>query len=369
MDTPFTRLRRHVFEHAAHYYPELGLGPVCVECLGAREAALSSVYRFRLRSGGWERGVVVKLPPARVRAGGRPRMAPLLDPDSKNESEHAALRAMRAHFETLADPRFGSVRILDFVRSERAIVMEEVRGESLTSLMARAHRLRRPLGSRVLEAGFERTGAWLRAYHAMPPLAHTRPRSATRDEFVACVVRLTRFLAEVHGAGPLLEATAERAEDRAATWLPAALPLATSHGDLAPRNVIVGSGGRVTVLDTRAAWRAPIYEDIAYFLTAAKTPRAQARSLGLALGRTALRRLERAFLRGYFGAEPVPAEPIRLFELLCLLDKWASDTEARERRGIGGSVGGAYRRWSSDRLFQRSISSLLDQLAPREAAA
>jgi hypothetical protein len=30
----------------------------------------------------------------------------------------------------------------------------------------------------------------------------------------------------------------------------------------------------VALLDTRVAWSAPIYEDLAYFLTASKTPRA-----------------------------------------------------------------------------------------------
>jgi hypothetical protein len=126
--------------------------------------------------------------------------------------------------------------------------------------------------------------------------------------------------------------------------------------------VIVGSSGRLTVLDTRAAWRAPIYEDIAYFLTAAKTPRAQARSLGLAFARNALDRLEHAFLRGYFGSAPVPVESIRLFELQSLLDKWAANTERRELSIGLRRVPGAYRNWSADHLFDRAISSLLAKL-------
>ena len=373
MDTPVNRLRNHLREHALHYYPELGAEPVHVQWLGSRDGDLSSVHRFCLRSGGVERRVVVKLAPSRARGdgrrAGRPRVAPLLDPCTKNASEHAALRAMQEHFDALGDFRFGSVRILDFVSALRGIVMEETRGRSLTRLLVGANRLRRPLGSRRLEEVFGHTGAWLRAYHELPPLGHTRSRSTTREEFVACVRRLAGFLAESHRFGPLQASAVSRTESWASKWLPATLPLGTSHGDLAPRNVIVDCAGRVTVLDTRAAWRAPIYEDIGYFLTAAKTPRAQAASLGLALGRTLIGRLERAFLRGYFAGEPVPIECIRLFELQSLLDKWASNTASRERSvGLGG-LAGAYRHWSSDRLFQRSIGALLDQLAPQRAVA
>ncbi len=377
MDTALVRLLHHLGENAARYYPDLGPGDVRVDYLASRQGPLSSVYRFRLRSPEQERGVIVKLPPSRTGGGSgashpaprRPRVAPLLDPDTKNDCEHAALRAVEQYFDGLSDTRFGSVRTLDFLTSDRAIVMEEARGRPLTSLVAKANRLWWPLGSRVLESAFENTGAWLRAYHDLPALAHTRSRNVTREEFVASLRSLAGYLRSAHPPGRLLTDVASRVEAFASAWLPPTLPLGTGHGDLAPRNVIVGPSGRVTVLDTRAAWRAPIYEDIAYFLTAAKTPRAQARSLGLAFGKNALDRLEQAFLRGYFGSAPIPIESIRLFELQALLDKWAADTEGRERSAGPRRVVGAYRDWSADRLFDRSVSKLLAQLETPEVAA
>lgn len=374
MSLTLARLLRHLRDHATRYYPDLGNAELHVDCIGSREGTLSRVYRFRIRSRGRQRGVVVKLPPAKAPLPRSPttrriRVAPPLDPFTKYENEHVALRAIERHFDALGDRRFGAVRILDFLPDERAVVMEEVRGRPLTSLVARAHRLRWPLGCPRLEAAFRNTGAWLRAYHELPALPHTRRRSATPDEFVACVQRLAGFLLPAHPRGGALAAAASRVEALASACLPPMLPLATSHGDLAPRNVLVDEGGRVTVLDTRAAWLAPIYEDIAYFLTAAKTPRAQARSLGLAFAQSALGRLEAAFLGGYFGSDPVPLQSIRLFELQCLLDKWASNTHGRSR-GVGlGRIAGAYRDWSADRLFDRSIAGVLARLAPLEAVA
>jgi aminoglycoside phosphotransferase (APT) family kinase protein len=378
LDSTFMKLSRHLRENAARYYPDLGAGDVRVDCLGSREGALSTVYRFRIRSRDLQRDVVVKLPPSR-RTGDsgpasgatrRPRVAPLLDPCTKYQSEHAALRAIEQHFDGLDDARFGAVRMLDFLSADHAVVMEETRGRSLTSLAADANRLRRPLGSRRLESAFGNTGAWLRSYHDLPALAHTRVRSATRKEFVTSVQGLTRFLVSAHPTAQLvLDRVTSQIEALASAWLSPTLPLGTGHGDLAPRNVIVDPSGRVTVLDTRAAWRVPIYEDIAYFLTAAKTPRVQAASLGLAFGRAALGRLERAFLRGYFAGDPIPTDRIRLFEIQSLLDKWASNTQGREQSRGFGWIAGAYRDWSTDRLFQRSVGSLVARFRPPEVAA
>ncbi len=56
--------------------------------------------------------------------------------------------------------------------------------------------------------------------------------------------------------------------------LPADLPL-VSHGDYAPRNILVGAHGEVTVLDTLGRWRAPIGSDLGNFLFAIKAGRAQ----------------------------------------------------------------------------------------------
>ena len=364
-------IERHLRDNAVRYFPDLAEAEVRVHRTGGREGALSSIQCFSLSSGGIQHRVVVKRPPAAgggQPASGRPRVAPLLDPLTKPRQELAALRALERHFEGRGDARFRAVRVLDFLEAEQALVMEESPGRPLARLAAGAIRLWQPLGGRTLPASFARIGAWLRAYHELPALAHTRPRIATRDEFVDSIRSLAEYLDAAHPAEHLPEGTPQRVERLCAAWLPHALPLATSHGDLAPRNVLVDPAGRVAVLDTRAAWSAPIYEDLAYFLTATRTPRAQAASLGLAFGPSSLRRLERAFLDGYFAGAPAPMERIRLFELQALLDKWASQTAARGTASGRGSGGRSYRDWSADRLFQRRIAEVLAELEGREGA-
>jgi aminoglycoside phosphotransferase (APT) family kinase protein len=350
-------LLRHLGENARHYFPDLDAQSVRVELVGSRAGAASSLLRFRIRAGARDRLVVVKQPapaPSPARGRRRARVAPALDPATSFESERAALRAIGEHFTSLGDPRFGSVGLLDFLPETRALVMEERDAPSLRDLLARSHRLRHPRGARALEAALRNTGAWLRAYHALPPLAHTRVRHAERGDFVASVRRLCGFVAERVAGAALLDGIAACVAAAARTALPPRLPLGTAHGDLAPRNVLVDESGRVTVLDTRAAWRAPVYEDLAYFLTALRTSRAQAYSLGLALGPTALARYEEAFLCGYFGAERVPLASIRLFEIEALLDRWAARASEGEVQ-VGAAA--ALRRWSLQRLLRREVAS------------
>jgi hypothetical protein len=111
------------------------------------------------------------------------------------------------------------------------------------------------------------------------------------------------------------------------------------HGDFAPRNILVGPGGRVSVLDTLGRWRAPAFEDIGNFLLAFKAHRLQVYSQGLFLSASRIKQYENQFLRGYFGDDPIPLASIRLFECLAALEKWSSVVhghgQSRGLRGLG----------------------------------
>jgi aminoglycoside phosphotransferase (APT) family kinase protein len=115
--------------------------------------------------------------------------------------------------------------------------------------------------------------------------------------------------------------------------LPDPLPTVITHGDFAPRNILVDPAGRMAVIDLLARWQAPPFEDLAGFLVALQTSRANAATRGLVFGRT-IERLEPAFLGGYYGSEPVPRDAIRVFELLLLLDKWSA--RSIRNRTLGG---------------------------------
>jgi hypothetical protein len=119
----------------------------------------------------------------------------------------------------------------------------------------------------------------------------------------------------------------------------------------------------VTVLDTYANWRAPIYQDIGYFLNDLKMVYPQAMSRGFAFVADRLSAYERTFLHGYFGQETVPYSAIRLYEILALLDKWSM---AIARAHQESSPTRTVRKLIStfkNRYFKRGLRSLLADLA------
>ncbi len=144
--------------------------------------------------------------------------------------------------------------------------------------------------------------------------------------------------------------------------LPELLPVGLGHGDYAPRNILIGPGARVTVLDTFAKWRVPIYEDIGFFLTQLESCFPQVISQGLAFSSEQLAVYERAFLKGYFGEEPLPYPSIRLYEVLALLDKWSSTIASFHQRTNSNRPVGRLRLILATRYFKRRTKSLLSEI-------
>jgi Ser/Thr protein kinase RdoA (MazF antagonist) len=156
-------------------------------------------------------------------------------------------------------------------------------------------------------------------------------------------------------------------ETRALKILPESLPVGLGHGDFAMRNILVGSDERITVLDTYAKWRAPIYEDIGYFLSALKLSAPQVISQGLIFDRAQLSAYERAFLEGYFEQKPIPYQEIRLYEMLSLLDKWSSVITYYRRRGGKFKDFGALKAMMTNQYFKRSAKRLLKEITGSES--
>jgi hypothetical protein len=88
--------------------------------------------------------------------------------------------------------------------------------------------------------------------------------------------------------------------------------------------VLVGPGGRVTVIDTLARWRAPVYDDLGDFLFALRAPKAQVYALGHLLPPAILAAREAEFLGGYFGGADVPVRALQLFKAQAALERLAS---------------------------------------------
>jgi hypothetical protein len=283
----------------------------------------------------------------------RPRLVPLTAPGQRAGLEYDALRLLEDRIATSGDGRFVPIRALAVLDSSRALVMEAFVGRPLHRLLLRS--TLRPVKPALRpDALANAAGAWLRLLHDTPSDESRPIRQGSSEELAE---RFSAF-------GEFLARTAPRRDfdwfvevGRAAAGSVRAVPPAIGHGDFAPRNILVDRRGRLAVIDLLARWRAPRYEDVAAFLVAMHTSRANAATQGLLFGR-AIHRLEPAFLAGYFGTEPVPRSEIRLFELLLMLDKWS----ARTIRQASGS-GGRFQERLIDRYFEARSRHLARLLA------
>jgi hypothetical protein len=217
-----------------------------------------------------------------------------------------------------------------------------------------------------LTAAFQNAGKWLQKYHAMPKEDGVQVRHRSRDDYVESIVTLTDFLARAWGDEPFFKQTASTIIRNSQEFLPESLPLALGHGDYALRNILVGSNARVTVLDTFAKWRVPVYEDIGYFLNNLKTAYPQVVSQGLLYSSGQLAAYEKAFLKGYFENIKIPYLSIRLYEILALLDKWSSIMNHYHKRSARLRYLGQAKTLVTSRYFKMQTKTLLHQISAVE---
>jgi aminoglycoside phosphotransferase (APT) family kinase protein len=292
----------------------------------------SRLYRFDVRLGGNDYGVQVKMPVSSAApADGtgssgeeRPRIAPLIPGLQALRFEHEALSRIHDHFHPLHDVRFGAVRVLEWLPQQPAIVMEMLNEPSLRALWLGHRPGRRTHGPRDLHAAFRHAGSWLRVYHALPAPAVQWTVHARRAEFTHFVEELTGFLAQRTGNPRFFDSVATRVAAAASAYMPETLPVGLLHGDFAMRNVLVGRGQRVTVIDTRSLCRTASFRDIGYFLGDLRCSILGALARGAVFQVSRHREYRNAFLAGYFGNEAVPSAVVTLFEIQHLLERWSA---------------------------------------------
>ena len=320
----------HIREHAPEYFPGFGSERICVQLLDKQVRPTAMLYRFNVSNDVQIRSVIVKVPlrgSTKSRPLGsiyeKPLLFPKTEPSDMHRLYYTALLTIYEHFTSLGNQQLGAIRVLDYVPQYCAILSEESKDQNLRQLFLRETRLRSPFNYDRLTAAFQNVGIWLRVYHAMPKKEDVKVRHHHRDEYIEAIIRLTDFLAKSWGDEPFFEKTASIIITKAREILPESLPLGLGHGDYAMRNILLGQNAHVTVLDTFAKWRTPIYEDIGYFLNRLKMSGPQVASQGLAYSSDQIRAYEHAFLKGYFEQTSIPYPAIRLYEILALLDNWS----------------------------------------------
>lgn len=372
------RFREHLLQNANRYFDDVSANPVSVDLVRKAERHNSQLYEFRLSDGRAGHHVFVKVPFAatdgepsqtKTRSGfERPRLFPKTDPRLKGLFEYRALRAIHDHFAQSDDPRFGAIRVLDLLDDPYTIIMEKGRDPSFGSLFRKAHRLRSEALVDRLSVGCRNSGAWLKAFHGLSPLEHCEARHTRAEEVHAALGAFIAFASENGGGWRFGHELQQRLLAVGESILPARPPLGMAHTDFAPRNVLLGHDGRVTVFDSMGRWRTPVYEDVAHFLIRLKVSVPQMMSQGLLFDAATLARLEKEFLYGYFGQQPVPMAQIRFYECILLLEQWgAMVCRSRKAHGLQ-KIATQCQTKLAQRHLSRYIRRTLSESRPNQTA-
>ena len=351
MPATHTSILEELRAHLGAWYPELA-GDIAIQLVDLHPRARSQLMRVRIVGGGQERVIIVKHPPDEpVAFDDRPRLGTPNEPRRRLIEEFTGLELVAERFADLGDPALGTVRPLGILPETHALAMEAYDGRPLNEALIPGLVRRSPdLRATTL---VHRAGRWLRAFHDLPR-QDGLVRQGSRAEIVDAFEAVGRYLAS-HAAAIDIEDTV-RIGIRAIGRLPEPPPLAICHGDFAPRNILVDEAGRVAVIDISVRWAAPVYEDLANLLVGLRMSRANALTRGLVFG-PAIRRLEPAFLQGYYAGAPVPRAAIRVYELLLVLDKWAAR--------LGRASGRPARHQVRERMIDRHFAASSHLLARR----
>jgi len=359
----------HIRAHAPRYYPTLAPDQFRVQLLSKQERPTAMLYLFRVSSDAQIRSVFVKVP-LRMSTKGRsdgngfekPLLFPKTEPRDMHWLQYSALKSIYEYFTSIDKKYLGAIRVLDYLPQYHAILTEESHDPRLRQLFFRENRLRFPFGYEGLSTAFHNVGIWLHVYHTMPKNEDVKVRHPYRHDYTEAITTLTDHLAKTLREEAFFKKIASTIINKAQETLPESLPLGLGHGDYAMRNILIGPDARVTVLDTLAKWRTPIYEDIGYFLNGLKTSYPQIISQGLAFSSRQLTVYEREFLKGYFGTGPIPYTAVWLYEALALLDKWASTITHSYQKTSFIPIISQPQIILINHYFKRGIKELLDKI-------
>ena len=217
------------------------------------ERAQSTITRYRITDGTAVRSIMVKRNVLSADVPNRPRLGLRSGFEKKHLLEAAALDAIR--FKVLDGGVFDSVRVLDMLPD--GLILDVVDGKTLGSML----RGRRPAGVDQLVRS---SGELLREVHdvALDVVTVRSTGSELAESFGQFCGFLRSELDAEPGLSRQLAEIAERLPDLGS------LKVGLGHGDFAPRNVLVGEGRRLSIIDPLGCQRSPVEEDLAYFAMA-----------------------------------------------------------------------------------------------------
>ena len=166
-------LTEHLRANATRYFECFAGQDVRVALVHKTERQTATVCEFLMTSNGQRHSVMLKsYHPNRPTQGGAsgaeiPRVISWLRHDVRVQMEFDALSAIQAHFRTLSDARFATVRVLDFLPEQVALVTEKLPYRNLNDLLCRQHRMQSSSEISRLRLSVHNAGAWLRGMHKL----------------------------------------------------------------------------------------------------------------------------------------------------------------------------------------------------------
>lgn len=365
-DVSEARFLAYLRTHASGFFPGMNVRRTTVRNVQHIIRKNSMLLEFEVTDGTLRKNVICKIPFSLQYAGNnelsvedRPRLFPASEAVSDGQREYLGLESIAQHFSALNDDRFGAIPVLALLESPFVVIMEKSEDRSLKSLLKKSTRFHCPTRSASgLQAAFRNAGAWLREFHAMPALPHTKERHSDRVCYIDSVQKFTDALILKLNHKLYFRDVRRQLESAAMRVLPREVPCATVHGDFAPRNILIGLNSRVTAIDTQRRWVAPVYEDLAYLLMSVKLSRPQVSSHGLIFSRRQLAAWESDLLTEYFVSPSMPLAAVRLYEVLLSLEWWT----AISFRSVGDSRFKRLGNHLCNRYLLRYVEGLLKDL-------
>ena len=284
------------------------------------------LFEFAISSDNEKRHIFAKVPfPSSQRSAAKrtpPRFFPKPIRETKAKCEFDTLSAIFSQFHSGPSASLSAIKMFDLLEDRGIIIMEKANGTCLNDWLRFEHRFSLRRSPLDIEAALRNTGAWLRKFHSMPDFEHTKKRHTTVSDIRASADCLFEYFRRCSGGKQ--EKLVARIESGIDSQLNGELPLGLSHSDFTPPNILIDARGCVTVIDTLASWRAPVYDDLARLSVGLEFSFPQTASHGLWYPPSFVRQLEQSFWESYFGSDEVNKSAIRVFQCILGLERWVA---------------------------------------------
>ena len=285
------------------FFPELGSSRLDLTPREYRRRSTTELHWFDIVAGDAIREIVVKIHLGGSIAGVSPlahwpRLEPCPDPETAARAEFEAVASIYSHFRGRSAEGFGAVRALDVCTDRGMVVMERATGVPLEDLLARCHRFTNPSLLARVERACRNAGRWLRLFQSLPELGRDGVYRPRRDDLLRAIRESGSYLTRQGEAPRLVERTLDTCRRAILTSCPVESVMGVGHGDFWAGNVLVDDAGRVSIIDTYARWRTPVYQDAGYFLGGLHLTPRRVFTLHAWHSRRRMGRIRQAFLAG-----------------------------------------------------------------------